>query len=357
MRLGTACVLTSLALTCSAVAQSTALTYQGELTSGGQAASVPHDLRFRLFDAASGGTQVGATLCRNDVHVTEGRFSTTIDFGQQFAPDAPRFVEVEVRADNGADCSSLGGFIVLSPRTVIAPSPRAVHAYSASALAAPDGSPNDALTVGHDGKVGIGTTAPGATAPSSVLDIFGGAALVSGTGDQADLMWFWNERPWVFRQEGVGAAAALKLQSAGGARNFVVQTDGFTGLGTTAPLAKVDVRGDIRLGQAGQYLAAAGEENLRVLRGTVGGGGAGTVVAGSGFSVQWLGNLNGVYIITFHEPFAAAPSLTITPEWSSTTKVAMTDGVSPQSARIEIFARTDGSSSPCDFSFVAVGPR
>jgi len=51
----------------SALVQSTALTYQGRLTDAGAPADGLHDFRFRLFDAAEGGFQVGPTLCADDL--------------------------------------------------------------------------------------------------------------------------------------------------------------------------------------------------------------------------------------------------------------------------------------------------
>ena len=43
-------------------AQGTAFTYQGQLNDNGSPADGTYDLRFAIFDAASGGTQQGATL-------------------------------------------------------------------------------------------------------------------------------------------------------------------------------------------------------------------------------------------------------------------------------------------------------
>lgn len=69
-------------------AQTTAFTYQGRLTDGGAPASGLYDLQFKLFDAATGGNQVGATLTRDDVNVTNGAFSTSLDFGGAAFPGA-----------------------------------------------------------------------------------------------------------------------------------------------------------------------------------------------------------------------------------------------------------------------------
>ena len=71
-----------LCLSVSAIqAQTTAFTYQGRLTDGGNAASGLYDLQFKLFDAVTGGNQIATTVTRDDVTVTGGVFSTGLDFG------------------------------------------------------------------------------------------------------------------------------------------------------------------------------------------------------------------------------------------------------------------------------------
>ena len=94
---GLACALL-IALHCAtaAHAQTTAFTYQGRLTDGGNPANGPYDLQLVLFDAATGGAQVGATLTRDDVPVANGLFTVSLDFGTAFA-GAKRWLELRVR--------------------------------------------------------------------------------------------------------------------------------------------------------------------------------------------------------------------------------------------------------------------
>ncbi len=128
-----ACIATSFALASFASAEplTTAFTYQAELSNGGTPATGLHDLRFRLLDAASGGAQVGATLCADNVPVSDGRFAVQLDFGAVFAGQR-RFLEIEVRADTGLDCTNNAGFTILGPRQELTSAPSATFAANAA---------------------------------------------------------------------------------------------------------------------------------------------------------------------------------------------------------------------------------
>jgi hypothetical protein len=154
---GLAAIISAVALALPAAAQSTAFTYQGELKQNGQLGSGAFDMQFRLYDAASGGSQVGATLCTDNVQVEGGRFTTEIDFGQQYSSTAARFLEIAVRPDTGLNCSSSAGFTLLSRQPLTA-TPFASHAHGAFRLDRPNG--NGAVFVDASGRVGIGTAAP-----------------------------------------------------------------------------------------------------------------------------------------------------------------------------------------------------
>jgi len=98
----------------------TTFTYQGRLTDGGIAANGTYDLRFRLFDAATGGAQVGATLLSPDVPVSGGYFTVVLNFADYFDGEA-RWLEVEVRPG-----ASTGNYTPLTPRTSLAGVPYAL---------------------------------------------------------------------------------------------------------------------------------------------------------------------------------------------------------------------------------------
>src|SRR5262245_62719376 len=76
----------------------TAFTYQGRLKDGGAPADGDYDMRFRLYDALVGGSQIGGEFGVDNVNVADGLFKVVIDFGAQF-PVEQRFLEIEVRPD------------------------------------------------------------------------------------------------------------------------------------------------------------------------------------------------------------------------------------------------------------------
>jgi hypothetical protein len=108
--------------------QGTGISYQGELLDVGVLANGNYDLRFRLFDALTGGALVGTpdTLTFSNQTVSAGLFNLVLDFGTDaFAGDA-RFLEIGVRPGGSAVA-----FTVLNPRQAITAAPYAVHALTA----------------------------------------------------------------------------------------------------------------------------------------------------------------------------------------------------------------------------------
>lgn len=108
---------------------STSFTYQGFLTVDGSPANGQYDLRFRLYDAASGGAQIGTGKLANDVMVRKGVFTVLLDYGPDnidgavFFGDA-RWLEVAVRPG-----TSSGSYTVLSPRQQLTATPYAFSLY------------------------------------------------------------------------------------------------------------------------------------------------------------------------------------------------------------------------------------
>ena len=107
------------------IAQGTAFTYQGRLNDGASAANGTYDVRFAIYDAQTLGIQRGAILTNTATVVSNGLFTVTLDFGNQF-PGANRWLELGVRTNGG------GAFSTLAPRQPLTPTPYAVFANLAN---------------------------------------------------------------------------------------------------------------------------------------------------------------------------------------------------------------------------------
>lgn len=171
---------------------SNAFTYQGRLTDDAELADGAYDLRFILFDAASGGAQVGTTVTLDNVAVVDGYFTATLDFGAApFNGDA-RWLEVAIKPGNTPLTDT---FTVLNPRQALTAVPYALHAMSAGsgdlglpasesvASAAPTAGLAIAQTGSGDGVVL--TRAPATPAAGDTLDVTntGAGAALRVTGN------------------------------------------------------------------------------------------------------------------------------------------------------------------------------
>src|SRR5262249_46295412 len=102
----------------------------GELKNGASPASGMYDFKFTLYDALTGGTQLGPQLCSDNIAVTDGKVTVQLDFGAQFSGNQS-FLEVWVRPDTGLSCGNNGGFSILGPRQSLTAAPNAIYSMNA----------------------------------------------------------------------------------------------------------------------------------------------------------------------------------------------------------------------------------
>ncbi len=131
-------------LTGSALAQSTGFNFQGRLNDGTNPANGQYDLQFGLFNAITGGTQIGSTVPRPATVLINGVFSVTLDFGATaFNNPNTVFIEIGVKP-----AGSPNAFTILGPRQQLTVVPFAVRATNATnadtAMTA-----NNALSLGN----------------------------------------------------------------------------------------------------------------------------------------------------------------------------------------------------------------
>ena len=104
----------------------TAFTYQGQLKSNGLPYGGSCDFQFGLWDAASGGLQIGTTQTKTNVGVADGFFTVQLDYGTgRFQGDA-RWLDISVRCPAGG-----GTYTPLTPRQPLTPSPYALFTTAA----------------------------------------------------------------------------------------------------------------------------------------------------------------------------------------------------------------------------------
>ena len=106
-------------------AQTASFTYQGKLTDNTLAANGTYQIQFGLFDAQSGGNQIGATQTNAVVTVTDGIFTVNLGFGAAAFDGADRFLQISVFS------TTTNAFVALNPRQQITSAPYAVRSLNA----------------------------------------------------------------------------------------------------------------------------------------------------------------------------------------------------------------------------------
>ncbi len=176
-----------------ALAQTTAFTYQGQLTQSGAPVNGEHEFEVSLFAAANGGTAL-EILTIEEIGVTNGLFTVLLNFSPTHLTGAARWIEISVRPSSGAEHT------VLTPRQPITPNPYALHAYNAATA---NTVPTGAITATHlapgavtasaiaSNSITAGQLASGAAAAnlaaSGLSGVASGGMILSTNGNDANL--------------------------------------------------------------------------------------------------------------------------------------------------------------------------
>ena len=212
-----------------------------------------------------------------------------------------------------------------------------------------NGNPIFTGTPSFTGKAGFGTTNPGVQ-----LDVAGAV--------RATNLWLGGDYlygGYTVLSAGVSATYGgysylQSVQSSGTSYGTLAlnASGGNVGIGTTNPTAKLDVNGSIQMGTTNKVSAVGGEENLKIIRGTI--NSDGTLRFGAGFTSAY-NNGDKSYSITFNTPFSGTPSVTGSPVDDAAQFVDVSSA-SPTQVRIKNFYPGTGYWQNA-FSFIAVGPR
>lgn len=114
-----------------AVAQGTAFTYQGQLNANGAVANGLYDFRFRVAIDSEGDAYIGGYFITNAIPVTNGLFTTQVDFGANIFTGSSYWLVVDVRTNNPANTLN---YTALTPLQQLTPAPYAVFATTAGSV-------------------------------------------------------------------------------------------------------------------------------------------------------------------------------------------------------------------------------
>jgi hypothetical protein len=148
----------------------TAFSYQGRLFDGTNPANGSYDFVFTPYDSLTNGTAVGGPITNAAVIVTNGLFTTPVDFGQGIFNGDPRYLGIYIKIH-----TNIPPYMALSPRQLITPVPYSLYAPSAGTAAIAVLATNFSGSVGGDvsGSQGatVVTSVGGQTAASVALGV------------------------------------------------------------------------------------------------------------------------------------------------------------------------------------------
>ena len=200
------------------VSQTTAFTYQGQLTESGSPATGQYDLRFGIYDVLSGGTALAA-VTNAATDVSNGLFTVTLDFGGGVFTGGARWLEISAMTNGGAM------FQTLNPRQPLTATPYAVRALTVSSNALADYAGAVALlnpanafvgSFGGDGSSlsNLNATTVGGMTASNFWQLGGNAGTTAGT----HFVGTTDNQPLELR---VNGARAFRLEPTDGVPNVI----------------------------------------------------------------------------------------------------------------------------------------
>jgi Chaperone of endosialidase len=246
-------------------AQGTAFTYQGRLNNGGNAAGGSYDFRFRLAADNQGNTYVGSAVLTNGVPVTNGLFTTTIDFGAGIFSGENYWLEIDVRT-NGAS-----GYTTLFPLQAVTPTPYAIYAGTANTVSGtilssslpPSANFSGTVTATSLAGNGVNVTNVNATA----LNGLGAGSFWQLGGNNVSTGQFLgstNNQPVEVRVNGL---RALRVEF-GGASSYVFVQTGYTNINGSPNVIGGSPANSIAAGVVGAVIGGGGATNYVNIYGT-----------------------------------------------------------------------------------------
>jgi hypothetical protein len=131
---------------------STGFTYQGKLEKSDVPASTSCSFQFSLYDAATGGTLLAGPITQSGISVTDGLFTTQLNFGAGVFDGNKKWLQIAVL------CTGDGGYTTLAPRQELTAVPYAMYSMTGAGGGSSQWS-TGTEGIHYLGSVGIGTGA------------------------------------------------------------------------------------------------------------------------------------------------------------------------------------------------------
>ena len=167
-------------------AQTTAFTYQGRLTDNGTPATGIYDLQFTIYDADTGGSVLAGPITNSPVAVTNGLFTTTLDFGAGVFDGSDRWLEIAVQTNGG------GGFTTLAARQQVTSAPYAIYSEGGNAAGLSGTIPMASLSGTYGNTVTLNNAGNSFTGDGSGLTGLNAAQLTGGAVPASALANAWK---------------------------------------------------------------------------------------------------------------------------------------------------------------------
>jgi hypothetical protein len=260
----------------------TGFTYQGKLIDGGVPANGAYDLQFKLYDALSGGAQVGSTLTQSSVTVTNGLFTVQLDFGNVFNGTA-LYLEIGVALGGSG-----GPYTTLTPRQPLSPTPYALFASNTSLFNGLNAASFALASHTHWGQTWTGT--------GTGLTLSGGSTGISGSGTSIGVHGS-SIGTFGVGVSGTGSVSGTGVSGTGGTGVYGSGSTGVYGTGTGTNSTGISGTGSTGVSGIGSNYGVYGDGVATNSTGVFGMtaylnsyGVSGTNTSGSGTGVYGTGN-------------------------------------------------------------------
>jgi hypothetical protein len=206
----------------------TAFTYQGSLQESGSPVTGLENIRFRIYDAATGGTLFGETT--QNVDVANGVFSAPLNFGPLNTIDpASTWLEIAV------DTDGMGAFETLGRQQITA-APFSVNTRGMEVE--PSGQVSFTTNTPSDGAMHIENSSSTGFAGTYFVGPGGGLDGFVGVTSGGNLTWIGGDGMQIGSATGQDV-----IVTTGAAERMRVNSAGNVGIGEPTPGAKLDVAG------------------------------------------------------------------------------------------------------------------